>query len=166
MPRVLFLVAGFLLAFAPGLTEAAYQWAAGFPWSWSFTSTGVFLGVGMDSSGNHLAVGFEDRTDFLGVSRDSRVFVFDSAGQLNAGVRYGALTAARGSARSVAPDGTGGMVVTGSDDFGYGETWVLRKLDMSGAVLWTRTFWGWPVYRRGRGCGVAVDAAICHSTPT
>lgn len=125
------------------------------------TTTGNFAGVAVDPvSGDAIAAGRDARRDQFGTGLASRVLIFSQTGLYQSQVDFGQLGAGEEGVRAVAADSAGGIVAGGSENFGLGEVWTIRRYSAGGAsLLWSASSAGTTFFVASRVNAVAVDAA-------
>ncbi len=160
MPRVSIPVSVIVMLMAASQALCGYRQAAGFPWAFSLTSTGQFLGVAVDpASGDAIAIGTDDAQDRFGTIRRSRICGFNGGtGQYLSSVTFSGPTGSDEGVQGVAVDAAGNVIAAGSADLGEGEAWLVRKYT-AGGLVWSRTSVGATFYIESEAKSVAIDTS-------
>jgi len=110
-------------------------------WSRTYNSPGNFVdeiwGVAVDSGGNVVAGGYEQRND-LGQSSNWRIIKWDGGGDEMWSATYDSPANAGDGAVGVAVDGSGNVIAAGVEarpDLGQDANWLVRKYDPAGNLV-------------------------------
>ncbi|MEK7475820.1 MAG: hypothetical protein AAB152_09320 [Candidatus Coatesbacteria bacterium] len=115
------------------------------------------LAVSLDAGGNAAVAGYEDRSD-VAHGDDWLVRKYDAGGALSWSRTYNGPASKTEHANAVAIAANGAVVAAGYEDrsdIGEGDNWFVRKYDVSGNVLWTRT-WNGAADGEDRALAVAI----------